>query len=390
MQMSAPPAETWAERKILAARFWRTALCFWRGRRAWVAWSLCAALVVLVLAQLGVQILLNFWNGAFFDALERRDAEAVLFQAKLFVPLVALSVTLSAMAVWGRMTMQRNWRAAVTRHVVGYWLSDNRFQRIGHVNSGSENPEYRIAEDIRLATDAPVDLVMAMVASVLTALTFFGVLWSVGGSLDLKLFGTTWTIPAYLVIAVIIYSTVFTSVMVVVGRKLPRVIEQKNQAEARFRAAADLLRGQSGAGLEADPCERRAIWTGIIGALRRWRELAWQLTQTTLVQQSNVLLAPVVGWLLCVPKYLYGTMTLGELTQAAAAFVTVQAAFNWLVDNYNRLADWRSSAHRVATLLIAIDAAGPPGGELDNGFNEAGGEKETGGSEGNGAPANGG
>ena len=239
--MSAPPAETWAERKILAARFWRTALCFWRGRRAWMAWSLCAALLVLVLAQLGVQILLNFWNGRFFDALERRDAEAVLFQAQVFVPLVALSVMLSALAVYGRMTTQRKWRAAVTRHVVEYWLSDNRFQRIGHVNSGSENPEYRISEDIRLATDAPVDLAMAMVASVLTALTFFGVLWSVGGSLDVKLFGTTWTIPAYLVIAVIIYSTVFTSVMVVVGRKLPHVIEQKNQAEARFRAAADLL-----------------------------------------------------------------------------------------------------------------------------------------------------
>jgi putative ATP-binding cassette transporter len=33
----------------------------------------------------------------------------------------------------------------------------------------------------------------------------------------------------------------------------------------------------------------------------------------------------------------------------------VQGAFNWLVDNYQRLADWRSSAHRVATLLIALD-----------------------------------
>jgi len=32
-------------------------------------------------------------------------------------------------------------------------------------------------------------------------------------------------------------------------------------------------------------------------------------------------------------------MSLGELTQAAAAFVTVQGAFNWLVDNFQRLAD---------------------------------------------------
>jgi putative ATP-binding cassette transporter len=78
------------------------------------------------------------------------------------------------------------------------------------------------------------------------------------------------------------------------------------------------------------------------------------LVRTTLVSHANFILAPVFALLLCVPKYLSGAMTLGELTQAAAAFVTVQGAFNWLVDNYQRLADWRSSAHRVATLLIAL------------------------------------
>jgi ABC-type uncharacterized transport system fused permease/ATPase subunit len=360
--MAAETPETWAEYRIRVARFWDAALMFWRGRRAWVAWSLCALLLVLVLGQLGVQFLLNYWNGRFFDALEKRDAVALMFEAKLFVPLVMTSVILSATAVVARMTTQRKWREAMTRYVVELWLSDNRFQRIGHVNSGSENPEYRIAEDIRLATDAPVDLATALVSSILTAITFFGVLWSVGGSLTIRLFDTAITIPAYLVFAVVIYSSFFTSMMFVIGRRLPRVIEQKNQAEARFRAAADLLRGQTKEELDATYSERRAIWVGVIRALQRWRDLAFQLARTTLVQQSNVLLAPVVAWLLCAPKYLDGTMSLGELTQAAAAFVTVQSAFNWVVDNYNRVADWRSSAHRVATLLVAIDAVGPQPG----------------------------
>ncbi len=63
----------------------------------------------------------------------------------------------------------------------------------------------------------------------------------------------------------------------------------------------------------------------------------------------------MIAWILCVPKYLSGAMSLGELTQSAAAFVVVQGAFNWLADNYQRFADWRSSAHRVATLLLALD-----------------------------------
>jgi ABC-type uncharacterized transport system fused permease/ATPase subunit len=73
------------------------------------------------------------------------------------------------------------------------------------------------------------------------------------------------------------------------------------------------------------------------------------------VSHGNFLFAPVMAWILCAPKYLNNAMSLGELTQAAAAFVVVQGAFNWFVDNYQRLADWRSSAHRVATLLVALD-----------------------------------
>jgi putative ATP-binding cassette transporter len=48
-------------------------------------------------------------------------------------------------------------------------------------------------------------------------------------------------------------------------------------------------------------------------------------------------------------------MTLGELTQASAAFVTLQMAFNWLVDNFQRFSDWRAATNRVAALLLALD-----------------------------------
>jgi putative ATP-binding cassette transporter len=83
--------------------------------------------------------------------------------------------------------------------------------------------------------------------------------------------------------------------------------------------------------------------------------------RTTLVSQGNVLMAPVIGWVLCAPKYLVGTMSLGEVAQVTAAFVTVQAALNWLVDNYSSLADCLSSVNRVASLLLALDQLDGPG-----------------------------
>ena len=75
----------------------------------------------------------------------------------------------------------------------------------------------------------------------------------------------------------------------------------------------------------------------------------------TLVSHINLLIAPSVSLLLCAPKYLAGDMTLGTVVQAAAAFVAVQAAFNWVADNYSRLVEWTTSASRVGSLLVSLD-----------------------------------
>jgi putative ATP-binding cassette transporter len=343
----------------LFTRFWQSAFRFWRGRHGWIAWSLTVGLVALVLLQLFVQYRLNLWNREFFDALERRDRMALWQAAALFLPLAGASVLLAAVSVWGRMTAQRKWRESLTKYMIEYWLADGNYRKIDYAVSGQQNPEYRIAEDARIATDSPVDLATALLASFLTAAVFFEVLWTIGGALTVNVAGAVVTIPGYLVIGVIVYSVSFTTAMVVVGRRLTDVIQDKNQAEAALRGAANALRetnrGHTEAGEEAR--ERHELWRAFQDMLERWRDLCWELVRMTFVSQSNVLAAPVVAWLLCAPKYISGAMTLGELTQAAAAFVTVQGAFNWLVDNFQRIADWRSAALRVATLLVALDEA---------------------------------
>lgn len=354
------------DRRLLA-RFWQSASEFWRGKRGWAVF-LVVFLIFVALLQLLMQVLLNLWNRNFFDSLARRDAHALWILAQLLVPLAGASILVAAASVWGRMTAQRSWREALTRHVIERWLTNDRFRHLNHYVKGTENPEYRIAVDVRISTDAPIDLVLAFFSSVLTAIAFFSVLWTVGGGINVAVFGWTVTIPGYLVLGVIVYSGLMSTLMVFFGHHLTSIIERMNQAEAEFREAADAFRKENEhEKTKADDAAMRdTLWLKLLGALLWWREICWQLVRTTLVSHGNLLLAPVVGWLLCVPKYLNGTMSLGELTQSAAAFVTVQGAFNWLVDNYQRLADWRSSVHRVATLLIALDeleaeekAAGP-------------------------------
>ena len=345
------------DEKRLLARFWQAASQFWQTERAWVA-ALAVFLIVVVLLQLLVQVALNLWNRHFFDALERKDADAVWAQARLFVPIAAVSILLAATSVWGRMTAQRSWREALTRHVIERWIDKGRFRHLNHhLAKGSENPEYRIAVDVRIATDAPIDLALAFFSSIITAITFFSVLWTIGGSIDITAFGITVTIPGYLVFGVIFYSGMVSGLMVFFGHHLTSVIERTNQAEAEFRAAVDVFRQEPGRAnvTASDVDKQQVLQLKLQAVLLWWREICWQLVRTTLVSHGNFLFAPVIAWILCAPKYLSGAMSLGELTQSAAAFVVVQGAFNWLVDNYQRLADWRSSAQRVATLLLALD-----------------------------------
>ncbi len=341
----------------LFLRFLTSAAGFWKGRSARLSGTLTAVLIAIALAQLAVQYLLNYWNRNFFDALERHDAAALWNQVLIFLPLACFNIAFAVAAVWGRMTMQREWRRWLTTNLITTWLTKQRYQRLKLVSGEYQNAEYRISFDARIATDAPVDLALGLLTSAMSALIFINVLWSIGGDLTLVLFGRIFTVPAYLVVGVLAYSLVFTTAIFGIGRNLTTVIQAENQAEAELRATANQIRemGEGNQLLSVEPEEREGLWRALRLVLLRWRQLCWQLMGTTMVSQADSLLVPVFAWILCAPKFLAGGMTLGELTQAAAAFTIVQTAFNWFVDNYQRLADWRSSVYRVATLLQALD-----------------------------------
>ena len=142
-----------------------------------------------------------------------------------------------------------------------------------------------------------------------------------------------------------------------IGRRFVQVSEDKNQAEAEYRYALTRVRenGESIALLGGEEEERDGIDKNFTNVLRQWARLAGQHMRTTLVSQGSSLIAPVVPLLLCAPKFLDGSMSLGQVMQAASAFTIVQTAFGWLVDNYPRLADWNACARRIASLMMSLD-----------------------------------
>src|SRR5262249_6923846 len=142
-----------------------------------------------------------------------------------------------------------------------------------------------------------------------------------------------------------------------IGGGSVRVRKNKNQAGADSRYVSTRLRenGESIALLGGEAEERAGLDTAFTTVRHRWYELMMQYVRTTMVSQSSSGVAPIIPILLCAPKYVAGTMSLGEVMQAVSAFMLVQGAFGWLVESYPRFADWTASASRLASLLVSLD-----------------------------------
>src|SRR6195256_3015434 len=355
-EMSAEEAEQ-ARKDYLLTRFWISARGFWAKSGDRLAWIFSIGLVVLIVTNVGFQYGINVWNRAIFDAIEKRDSATVYYLAAVFFPLAIGSVLLGVAQVFARMGIQRRWRAWLTSSVMTRWLANGRYYQLNLVGGDHENPEYRIAEDLRIATDSPVDFAAGVTSAFLSATTFIVVLWTIGGALTVTVAGSTLNIPGFLVIAAVLYAAIASGSITFIGRSFVQISEDKNQAEAEFRYTLTRVRenGESIALLGGEEEERDGIDRNFTHVLRQWSKLARQHMRTTLVSQGSSLIAPVVPLLLCAPKFLDGSMTLGQVMQAASAFTIVQTAFGWLVDNYPRLADWNACARRIASLMMSLD-----------------------------------
>ncbi len=329
---------------------------FWTGdsaRRAWF-WTL---LVLLCLAgQIATQVGMNFWNRVFFDALEKRDVAGVSAAfATLPLLLLAIAGVVSALVVT-RMVLQMRWREWLTQRLAGWWLADQRYYRLQFTAPEQAAPEYRIADDVRLAVEPLVEFALGLIAAIITATTFAAILWQVAGSARVTIGGLTVDIPAYMALAAVAYAVIATSAAYLAGNPLIRKVAGKNEAEALFRAAMTRLRenAESIALIRGDKDELDGLMKSYAVVAGRWLDVIRQNGVVAIVLNTNGALFPIIPLLLVTPKYLAGDITLGGVVQVVAAFSAVQGALIWFVDNSVRLAEWYASAQRVVELTTAL------------------------------------
>jgi putative ATP-binding cassette transporter len=185
---------------VVASGYWTAP-----GYRS-VAWLLTAGLALTTSANVGVALWLNVWNRDFFNALEKRDLPLLLNLLWILAAIVASAGVGVAIQLHIKRRLQVNWRTWLSNITVLRWLHSGRQYQLGLLAEDVDNPDGRIAEDIRVSTEYAVEFAQSILQCALQLFTFLGVLWVLSGTLPVKLAGVAFDLPGYMVWCAVAYA----------------------------------------------------------------------------------------------------------------------------------------------------------------------------------------
>jgi putative ATP-binding cassette transporter len=341
------------------AKVWRLVRPYWFSEERWRARLLLLAIVALTLGNVYVLVLLNEWNRLFYNALEQKNFADFQTLLVRFSMLAAVFIVAAIYALYLRQMLEMRWRVWLTRRYVDTWMRRQVYYRLELEHHGTDNPDQRIAEDLRAVTSNTLSLSLGLLSSGVTLVSFIGILWSISGPLAFTVGGRAVTIPGYMVWAALVYA-MFGSVLTHrIGRPLIGLNFQEERLEADFRYSlvrlrenaegVALYRGEDSEqiGLLARFERIRANWWDIMRYTKR-------LTGFTVGYGQLAVIFPIV---VAAPRFFAGTITLGSLFQISSAFGQVQNALSWFVDSYGQLATWKASVDRLLTFSEALEGA---------------------------------
>ncbi len=347
------------DKPSLMRGFWVLTGRYFNGDQRRRARLLAAGVLGLTLLQIGIQVRFNIWNRDFFNALESRDRDAFFGQMGLFLGLTLASMVTAVFQLYVRQMLQLHWREWLVERLQHRWLDGGRHYRINFLPEAADNPDQRISENTRWATAIAVDMAVGLVSSVLMLVSFVGILWTLSGPLHLTLGSGEFEIPGYMVFAALFYAGIGSALTWFIGRPMVAANIRRNEAESDHRFALIRLRESSEGvaliGGEADEERglKRAftqVSQAMLDLMRSERRLMW-------LTSAYGMLLTVFPVLVASPRYFAGAITLGVLMQISSAFGQVTTSLNWFVDNFPRLADWRSHVARVVELEETLDGA---------------------------------
>jgi len=335
---------------------WALLQPYWKSEERGRAWLLLLANIGLILATVYVTVLFNQWYNAFYNALQAKAQAEFFHQLGRFCVLAAIYILIAVYRIYLNQMLQIRWRRWLTDRYLSDWLRDRNYYRMQLKDAGTDNPDQRIAEDFRLFVDESLSLGLGFLNAAVTLGSFVAILWSLSGSLEIPLGGTTYVIYGYMVWVAIVYAIAGTWLTHKIGKPLILLNFNQQKYEADFRY--NLVRFR-------ENCEGVALYRGEEDELRGFRarfnavfENWWAIMKrqklltffTAGYSQAAVIFPFVVG----APRFFSGAIQLGGLVQISNSFGQVQGALSWFIDAYTNFASWKASVDRLISFHNAV------------------------------------
>jgi putative ATP-binding cassette transporter len=334
---------------------WAIARPYWFSEDRWAGRGLLVAVIALNLGIVFINVLLNKWNNAFYNSLQDKDYAVFVSQLFKFTYLAGAYIVVAVYQLYLNQMLQIRWRRWLTERYLGAWLADGAYYRMQLTAAETDNPDQRIAEDLRLFVGATLTLGIGGMRAVVTLVAFLGIHWGLSGSITVPVC-SGWTIPGYMVWAALLYAIVGTWLTNLIGRPLVRLNFDQQRYEADFRFSLVRFRENAeGVALyrgEADELRNfRERFGEVVGnwwaIMRRQKRLTWF---TAGYGQAAIIFPFVVA----APRYFRGEMQLGGLMQVASAFGQVQDSLSFIISAYTDIAQWRSVVQRLVGFERAL------------------------------------
>jgi putative ATP-binding cassette transporter len=326
-----------------------------RGTEGSIGTMFLAVLIGINLFQVALAVRLNFFSRDLFNSFQDRNAEAFWYQLLwIFVPLATVHVIVALTETYLGYVLRIRWRAFLNEIYVSEWLGDSTHYRMQLTQTEADNPDQRIAEDLRKYVETTYSLSISLLGQSATLVSFVAILWTISRGFTLP--GTDYEVPGLLVWVCIAYAVLGTWLTHLIGRPLIALNFQQERYEADYRFSLARLReyGEQIALLEGEPAEKERlvgrfaqIIQNYMAIVRRYLKLQ---TFTLSYFQANV----VVPYLITAPYFFAGKISLGQMQQTVGAFSRVETALTFFISAYTTVADYKAVIDRLTTFEGAI------------------------------------
>lgn len=323
-------------------RFWTIAKAYWFGEDKWKARGLLLLIVLLLLGYTGLSVLLNTQRGELISALSARSESRFWKTVGIFLGILVVYAPLLAGYTFLRDRLGLAWRRWLTDSFIERYFRDRAFYNINQFSTDIDNPDQRIAEDVRSFTQESLALVLVAVESVLSVVAFSGVLWGI--SKELVLF-----LVAYAVVGTVLTIGVF-------GQPLVKLnfAQLKKEADFRFglvrvRENAEAIAFYQGEGQESAQIKNR-----FMAAFNNYKKLLkWELALNGLTNFYEFI-PFVLPAIVVAPGVFSGEVEVGKVSEAQGAFIRVFFSLNVIVARLQSLTAFGAGIDRLYEFSEAI------------------------------------